>query len=636
MHAMQFGGALQRLLQRIVYCNSQHGPPWMAKLDLADGYYRVPLSPLASLTLAVVLPGDGVHTHLIGLPLSLPMGWTHSPPYFCAYTETVTDIANATVNHTSLPKHPLEHTLHLTTLPQARAFTPDALLPLGQPSLPPLSLIDVYLDDFMAVAQPPRHTQTMRGLLHSIDAIFFDTPATSLRRSIISKSKIDKGDGSWSTRKTLLGWDIDTASMTLSLPPHRQQRLADLLVNIAGRRRVSRRKWQQLLGELRSMSLALPGAKFQFSLLQHALTQHPHTRIRLTSLLQAAITDWKHLLQQLQCPVPLHSVVPRRPDILTGCDASLLGVGGWIWNPAQPHTVYVWRHPFPTHIQRQVVTMENPNGTINNSELELVGIVLSAYMANSLAPSAYPMIWCASDNNAAVAWSNTGSTSSTAPSAFLLRLLGQLSLWTRFTLCSFYVSGATNTLADSLSRRFDLSWPALHDSCLATLAPQTSWEIVQPPSDALSQVTSALSRQIWPAGCPRETLTPNPRLGASGKTFAQSSTKILSSTLVRTPSPSYKSLPDAIEQAPWLPEGIRSQLRQWHAPFVPWGRRWPHWDSPTHGLPRKTPWIYGLPGNWQPMEKRIHRPGATSPFPSRCSGTQWNTASWPTHGRPKQ
>jgi hypothetical protein len=38
-HAMQFGAARQRFLQSIVYANPQFGPPLMAKIDLADGFY---------------------------------------------------------------------------------------------------------------------------------------------------------------------------------------------------------------------------------------------------------------------------------------------------------------------------------------------------------------------------------------------------------------------------------------------------------------------------------------------------------------------------------------------------------------------------------------------------------------------
>jgi hypothetical protein len=40
--AMQFGSALQCILQRLVYCNAAYGPPLMDKVDLADGFYRIP------------------------------------------------------------------------------------------------------------------------------------------------------------------------------------------------------------------------------------------------------------------------------------------------------------------------------------------------------------------------------------------------------------------------------------------------------------------------------------------------------------------------------------------------------------------------------------------------------------------
>jgi hypothetical protein len=42
MHTMQFGMTLQCLLQCIIYCDPTHGPPLMAKIDLADGYYGSP------------------------------------------------------------------------------------------------------------------------------------------------------------------------------------------------------------------------------------------------------------------------------------------------------------------------------------------------------------------------------------------------------------------------------------------------------------------------------------------------------------------------------------------------------------------------------------------------------------------
>jgi len=58
---MQFGATLQRLLQHLTYCDPMHGPPLLTKI--ADGYYRMPLHPIAALSLAVVIPNDSSPTH---------------------------------------------------------------------------------------------------------------------------------------------------------------------------------------------------------------------------------------------------------------------------------------------------------------------------------------------------------------------------------------------------------------------------------------------------------------------------------------------------------------------------------------------------------------------------------------------
>jgi hypothetical protein len=632
LHAMQFGKALQRILQRLVYCNHAFGPPLMAKLDLADGYYRIPLSPSAALELAVVLPGDGVHERLIGIPLSLPMGWTYSPPYFCAFTETVADIANASFSNSNLPPHPMETLCQLPHCPTETQFHTTALPPLGPASLPPLAMVDVYLDDFMALAQAPRHNATMRSLLHAVDAIFYNTPASSIRRQVISTSKISKGDATWSTQKTILGWSIDTAAMTLTLPPHRQVRLLSLLDTISSRHRVSRRRWQQLLGEFRSMALAIPSAKFQFSLLQNALTQQRGRRIRITALLRQAFLDWQSLVLQLAHPTPLLSLVPRKPDVITGCDASIHGMGGWVWLPNEATPIHFWQHPFPITVQHQLISSANPDGQLNNSELELAAILLSATTAAQLTNHPHPMIWCASDNAAAVAWANNGSTSSTNPSAFLLRLLGQLNQQRRFDIRAFHVDGHSNTVADTLSRRFDLPLSAITDS----FPTQVSWQHVPLRSDVLSHVLSALSKQIWPGGYQPETRQPNHPHGDFGNNSVPpyTKTRICSPSLTQSPSCSY--LPVSTAQEQWLPNNVRCQLRQWEKPFVPWGRRWPHWDAPTPGSLRRVPWIYGLPGNWQPMPKRIPHHNEFDQFPYRYCDRRWNTGSWPTHPRPIQ
>jgi hypothetical protein len=92
--AMQFGKALKRILQAIVDANLKHGPVHLIKVDIAGGFYRIWLNVHDIPKLAVAIPTLYGEEPLLALPLVLPMRWTESPPYFCAATETVTDITN--------------------------------------------------------------------------------------------------------------------------------------------------------------------------------------------------------------------------------------------------------------------------------------------------------------------------------------------------------------------------------------------------------------------------------------------------------------------------------------------------------------------------------------------------------------
>ena len=96
---MQFGRALQRVLTQIVHADPRFGPPKLAKIDIADGFYRVWLQVRDIPRLGVLLPrsGHAESTPLVAFPLALPMGWVESPPYFTTVTETACDLANAAI-----------------------------------------------------------------------------------------------------------------------------------------------------------------------------------------------------------------------------------------------------------------------------------------------------------------------------------------------------------------------------------------------------------------------------------------------------------------------------------------------------------------------------------------------------------
>jgi hypothetical protein len=90
------------------HADLDEGPIYMAKFDLADGFYRVFLWADDALKLAALLPRYDREPQLIAVPLSLTMGWMNLPPTFCATSKTATDIANASLHQGDALGHCLE------------------------------------------------------------------------------------------------------------------------------------------------------------------------------------------------------------------------------------------------------------------------------------------------------------------------------------------------------------------------------------------------------------------------------------------------------------------------------------------------------------------------------------------------
>ena len=231
-----------------------------AKIDLKDGYWRMSVSPEDAWNFAYVLPGNKPTepTELV-IPDALQMGWSESPPYFCAATETARDLAAADlVTNTPQPRHPLEHIL---LGEPDHAQTPTTTNPTN---LPPC-LLEVYVDDFIAVAPTTdrlhlRHIS--RTLLHSIEAIF---PGPSITKSNlgppVSLKKL-KEEGQWATQKEVLGWLIDGEKKTITLPPSKEEKVLNLLKAARRRERpIPIKDFYKLHGKLQSASIAIACGK---------------------------------------------------------------------------------------------------------------------------------------------------------------------------------------------------------------------------------------------------------------------------------------------------------------------------------------------------------------------------------------
>ena len=90
------------ILYKLETADTRHGPIILLKIDISDGFYRIPLQLDSIAQLGALLPKERGEEQLIAFPTVLPMGWKNSPPIFCAATETITDLANEQT-HAKLP-----------------------------------------------------------------------------------------------------------------------------------------------------------------------------------------------------------------------------------------------------------------------------------------------------------------------------------------------------------------------------------------------------------------------------------------------------------------------------------------------------------------------------------------------------
>jgi hypothetical protein len=298
--AMQFGKALERILERIlqaiVDANPKHGPVHLIKVDIADGFYRIWLNVHDIPKLAVAITTLYGEEPLLALPLVLPMGWTESPPY------------------RRTRQRPLQQT-------------------------------DVFVDDFAAMAQGDKRqvSKVRRTLLHTLDEVLrkLDALDDEHRKEPASTNKLKQGDACWDTQKLVLGWIINTILLTLELSRHRKDRLKAILNEVPrSQKRASVKKWQQIVGEFRSMAIAIPGSRGLFSLLQKALQHQSDGRIRLWRGVHGTLDDLQWLANDLAIrPTRLYKIVPQPdPELLGAQDASGDGMGG-VWFPASTSLV---------------------------------------------------------------------------------------------------------------------------------------------------------------------------------------------------------------------------------------------------------------------------------------------------------
>ena len=642
--SMQFGKALNRMLQSIADANPAYGDCYVYKVDVSDGFYRVWLCTSSVAKLGVALPKMQGLPELVAFPLVLPMGWTESPPYFSVLTETVCDLTNRDLERNIRYRaHPLEaiaaknddcpttikNCEKLTSLKAASQTREDEKFlghyaPTRNYLTRPLAKMDVFVDDFCGTLQDTPcnpATNQRRVLFHNLDRVFRknDCGDPAVRKEPNAINKLEKGDASLNTCKRALGWDLDGKNRLLKVPPHRVERAATTLRTLAGQSRAGHTTWQSMLGDLRNLTPGIPGGRGQFSLLQAALTAADQNRVRITKAVKAQLEDLRYLVLDLERrPTHVNELVPKSQPLYMGAsDAAKPGMGGvWLPHVSEAHRVnpLVWRQPFERGIQQQVVSAANPRGTISNSDLELAATIAQQAVLAHHYPVAKSTTHSYCDNTPAVSWQQRGSTTTTGPAAYLLRVGAMHQRHHQYLSRIEYLPGPVNVMADDASRRWDLSDESLLTHFNTRYPQRLPWRLSNPPQRLNSALTSSLYRRRLPPEWYLADPDKQPVTGTSGAATAQTCKYIQAYLPSEIQCPTYKSSPAAIAMDVSLPVVNRCSLERWKTPCARLGRRFPHWGPQTPAKSLRIKSTFGSNVSSEATSGKTQRQLGSDPF----------------------
>lgn len=342
-HSMhELGNVIPRII--LAMANADPDLPLLfSKVDLKDGYWRMAVHPDDAWNFAYVLPASTPTSppELI-IPQAIQMGWSESPAFFCAATETARDIANTMFEENiPLPPHPQEDKIFANTdwsAVPSQHNDPD-------PNI--LYLLESYIDDFIKMIQctdPSQLVRLTRAVLHAIYSIFPPPEVTNSNMGPpISNKKLDE-EGAWEVRKEVLGWLLDGIARTIQLPPNKATKLLNELRHLKRQKFASVKDLQKLQGKLQFTSIGIPLGKPLLSDMDNVITNAERKgfhHVKINEKLKVYITNWKALIYLMQSrPSHVRELTHRPSAAYRGfVDASKWGVGG-VWfggdNPLPP------------------------------------------------------------------------------------------------------------------------------------------------------------------------------------------------------------------------------------------------------------------------------------------------------------
>jgi len=337
---------LSRTIHYIVNLCRQHPKTkiFICKVNLDSAYRRCHLS------VSTAQESITSFKDLIFIALRMTFGGAPCPSMWGYISDTLADISNSLIGNLYWDHGKLFDLLSNTiedplSLPASIPFHLAKELSINIP-VNNLAKVDIYIDDSIGVAPDIgdsviRVSKSIPLAIHSIARPL--NPADSLPRKDIISLKKFSAEGRMEETKILLGWLVNTRTLTISLPEGKHSRWSTDIEKLLAAPKAHFKDIESLTGHLNHVASI-------YSIMHHFMgrlyqAQFRSSKSGWTSLTYNEKADL-HLLrlfiQTASKGISVNLLVFRKPSLLYRSDASEFGIGGYNLTSGQ-----AWRFELP-------------------------------------------------------------------------------------------------------------------------------------------------------------------------------------------------------------------------------------------------------------------------------------------------
>lgn len=303
-----------------------------------------------------------------GLPsLRLTFGGFPCPNEFCVVSELCMDLANDILHSpqwdpSTLSSPNVNVLLDPITLPDSIPYGQAKELDVEIPA-DDWGRIDDFIDDGFTITPDIGNNQNraVPAMLLAIHVICRprDMSECISREDCLSLGKL-REEGTLSEEPTILGWKINTRTLTMTLPVKKAKSWLSNLEQIVLTKKVSFKKLEIIVGRLNHTAAACPIMRYFLNRIRNVLTtwnKSVANKNGIRYLPKAVLGDLKlwrdYFLPKVIRGVSLNLVTFRRPSFICWSDTCPQGLGGY------DHAGRARRFPIPQEFRSSVINRNN-------------------------------------------------------------------------------------------------------------------------------------------------------------------------------------------------------------------------------------------------------------------------------------